>query len=233
VRPPDAFQEFERAISEMESDLGALATRRASWGASVEIRETDARSARLPRGRVGLAVTSPPYVNGMDYVMNYKLDLAWLGYARSYADLVALRRAMVACDNLPRGAADDFLSIDDAPDPWLPAILGQIRSNVASKATYRRNDVHGIVKRYFADLVPVLRRVHDALVPGGRFVLVVGDSLLAGAYVPGDLILARIGASVGFSIDSVEIARARRSGQRRSFVLRESIVTLRKPRSAA
>jgi hypothetical protein len=233
ARPPDAFQEFERAISEMESDLGALATRRASWGASVEIRETDARSARLPRGRIGLAVTSPPYVNGMDYVMNYKLDLAWLGYARSYADLVALRRAMVACDNLPRGAADDFLSIDDAPDPWLPAILGQIRSNVASKATYRRNDVHGIVKRYFADLVPVLRRVHDALVPGGRFVLVVGDSLLAGAYVPGDLILARIGASVGFSIDSVEIARARRSGQRRSFVLRESIVTLRKPRSAA
>jgi SAM-dependent methyltransferase len=233
ARPPDAFQEFERAISEMESDLGALATRRASWGASVEIRETDARSARLPRGRVGLAVTSPPYVNGMDYVMNYKLDLAWLGYARSYADLVALRRAMVACDNLPRGAADDFLSIDDAPDPWLPAILGQIRSNVASKATYRRNDVHGIVKRYFADLLPVLRRVHDALVPGGRFVLVVGDSLLAGAYVPGDLILARIGASVGFSIDSVEIARARRSGQRRSFVLRESIVTLRKPRSAA
>jgi len=62
---------------------------------------------------------------------------------------------------------------------------------------------------------------------------VVGDSLLAGAYVPGDLILARLGASLGFSIESVEIARSRRSGQRRSFVLRESIVTLRKPRSAA
>ena len=75
--------------------------------------------------------------------------------------------------------------------------------------------------------------MHDALVPGGRFVLVVGDSLLAGAYVPGDLLLARIGASVGFGIETVEIARARRSGQRRSFVLRESIVTLRKPRSAA
>jgi hypothetical protein len=177
-------------------------------------------------------VTSPPYVNGMDYVMNYKLDLAWLGYAHSYTDLIALRRAMVACDNLPRGEADAYLTVDDAPDPWLPAILAQIRSNVARKATYRRNDVHGIVKRYFADLVPVLQRVYNALAPDGRFVLVVGDSLLAGAYVPGDLILARIGASVGFSIDSVEIARARRSGQRRSFVLRESIVTLRKPRSA-
>jgi hypothetical protein len=231
--PPDPMAEFARAVSEMQADLRALAEKRTSWGPPAEIRETDARTARLPTGRVALAVTSPPYVNGMDYVMNYKLDLAWLGYARSYADLIALRKAMVACDNLPRGDADAYLSLDDAPDPWLPAILGQIRANVSQKATYRRNDVHGIVKRYFADLVPVLRRVHDALVPGGRFVLVVGDSLLAGAYVPGDLILARIGGSVGFAIESVEIARARRSGQRRSFVLRESIVTLRKPRSAA
>jgi DNA methylase len=228
---PDPRAELDRAISEMQQDLRGLSAQGGEWGPSAEIRETDARTVRLPRGRVGLAVTSPPYVNGMDYVMNYKLDLAWLGYATSYADLVALRTAMVSCDNLPRGEADAYLSVDDAPDPWLPSILGQIRANVAQKATYRRNDVHGIVKRYFSDLVPVLRQVYDGLTPGGRFVLVVGDSLLAGAYIPGDLLLARIGASIGFSIDSVEIARARRSGQRRSFVLRESIVTLRKPRS--
>jgi len=229
---PDPVAEFRRAIAEMQGDLRTLDGQRAGWGPRAEIRETDARSVRLPPGRIGLAVTSPPYVNGMDYVMNYKLDLAWLGYARSYADLVALRKAMVACDNLPRGEADAYLSLDGTPDPWLPAILERIRSNVARKATYRRNDVHGIVNRYFADLVPVLRRVFDGLAPGGRFVLVVGDSLLAGAYVPGDLLLARLGASVGFTIESVEVARARRSGQRRSFVLRESIVTLRKPRSA-
>ncbi len=225
---PDPVAAFRDAVAEMQSDLRSLAEERRSWGAPAEIRETDARSARLPRGRVHLAVTSPPYVNGMDYVMNYKLDLAWLGYAHSYADLIALRTAMVSCDNLPRGEADAYLSLDHAPDPWLPEILDRIRTNVARKGTYRRNDVHGIVKRYFADLVPVLRRVYDGLVPGGRFVLVVGDSLLAGVYVPGDLILARIGATLGFTIESVEIARARRSGQRRSFVLRESIVTLRK-----
>jgi hypothetical protein len=69
-------------------------------------------------------------------------------------------------------------------------------------------------------------------VPGGRFVVVVGDSLLAGAYVPGDLLLARLGASEGFRIVSVEVARRRRSGQRRSFELRESIVTLERPKAA-
>jgi hypothetical protein len=169
----------------------------------------------------------------MDYVMNYKIDLAWLGYARSYDDLATLRSAEVACDNLPRSETSAYLGVVGAPDPWLDEILPRIRDNVQRKGSYRRNDVHAVVHRYFADLVPVLVRVREALAPGGRFVLVVGDSLLAGTYVPGDLLTARIGATLGYRIVSVEVARSRRSGQRRSFVLRESVVTLERPRSAS
>jgi hypothetical protein len=73
--------------------------------------------------------------------------------------------------------------------------------------------------------------VARALAPGGRFVLVVGDSLLAGAYVPGDLVLARMGVARGLRLVSLDVARERRSGQRRSFALRESVVTLEKPRA--
>jgi SAM-dependent methyltransferase len=230
--PPDARAAFGTAVRTMVEDLERLRTERDRWGPPASIRRTDARRLRVPRETVQLAVTSPPYVNGMDYVMNYKLDLAWLGYVHTYPELIALRRSLIACDNLPRGDADGWLTIEDAPDPWLPDILRRIRANVALKRTYRRNDVHGIVKRYFTDLLPVLRNVYRSLVPGGRFVLVVGDSLIAGAYVPGDLLLARMGVALGFEIESVEIARPRRSGQRRSFVLRESIVTLRKPAHA-
>ena len=228
-RAPDPFAEFDRRVDVMREDLAALSPTRAAWGPPAEIHEGDSRSIRLPPGSVDLAVTSPPYVNGMDYVMNYKLDLAWLGYARGYSDLARLRQAMVSCDNLPRIEAARFLSTKDLPDPWLSEILGRIRSNVERKGSYRRQDVHGIVRRYFDDLLPVLRGVYAALAPRGRFSLVVGDSLLAGAYVPGDLILARMGVGVGFRIASVEKARSRRSGQRRSFELRESIVTLEKP----
>jgi hypothetical protein len=74
----------------------------------------------------------------------------------------------------------------------------------------------------------VLQRVRTALRPGGSFVVVVGDSLLAGTYVPGDLLLARIASRLGFTIAAVDLARSRRSGQRRSFGLRESVVTLRR-----
>jgi len=228
----DPFALFASATEEMATDLEWLAGERGRWGPPARVVAGDARTVAWPNGSVDLAVTSPPYVNGMDYVMNYKVDLAWLGYARSYADLAALRSAEVACDNLPRTETAPYLATAGSGDPWLDEILAQIRENVRRKGSYRRDDVHAVVRRYFSDLAPVLARVRDALVPGGRFVLVVGDSLLAGTYVPGDLLTARLGAALGFSIVSVQVARARRSGQRRSFVLRESVVTLERPRSA-
>ncbi len=227
--PGEPMRRFLDATAEMAQDLAELARTRDRWGPLARVLPVDARALPLGPESVDLAVTSPPYVNGMDYVMNYKLDLAWLGFAQTYADLRRLRSAMVACDNLPREEVGAYRSTEDAPDPWLPPILRRIEENVARKGSYRRDDVHGVVKRYFSDLVPVLAGVYRALRPGGRFVLVVGDSLLAGTYVPGDLLLARLGASAGFRVERVEIARTRRSGQRRSFKLRESVVTLVKP----
>lgn len=226
---PSPFERFAEAIRTMQADLRTLAAERAAWGPSARIDRRDARDGPTRPGTVDLAVTSPPYVNGLDYVMNYKLDLAWLGYATSYRDLARLRREEVACDNLPRSETLPYLAPREFPDPWLAEILPEMQRNVLRKGTYRRNDAHAIVHRYFSDLEQVLRGVQRALRPGGRCLLVVGDSLLAGTYVPGDLILARIGARRGLRIESVEVARSRRSGQRRHFELRESIVTLQRP----
>jgi hypothetical protein len=230
---PSPFERFGDAVGRMRSDLAGLREERRAWGPPAQILTSDARGLDLPEGSVDLAVTSPPYVNGLDYVMNYKVDLAWLGYARSYADLARLRQLEVACDNLPRRETEAYRGTDDPPDPWLREILPRIRQNVERKGSYRRADMHAVVHRYFVDLEQVIGRVARTLAPGGRFVLVVGDSLLAGTYVPGDLLLARLGVRHGLSVVSVEVARARRSGQRRSFPLRESVVTLERPHVAA
>ncbi len=226
VDGPGPFARVEAGVRAMTEDLESFARARRRWGPPATVLEEDARRAVLPKGRIGLAITSPPYVNGMDYVMNYKLDLAWLGYASSYADLAELRRREVACDNLPRSDPGLQRAIRTDLDPWLPAILQAIRGNLARKGSYRRDDMDAIVQRYFADLLPVVENVHRALKPRARWVVVVGDSLLAGAYVPGDLLFARLARSRGFRIVAVEVARQRRSGQRRSFALRESVVTL-------
>jgi len=221
---------FLEGVHRIAADLVKLQSHRDTWGPELEIHLGNAGMVRLPEGSVDLAITSPPYVNGMDYVMNYKIDLAWMDYIDSYERLAELRASMVACDNIPRGtAANHRPSATVLSDAWLSFVSKSIQNNVLSKGSYRRDDMGAIVTKYFDDLVPVIQNVYDGLKPGGRFVVVNGDSLMAGTYIPGDLLFARLSARIGFTVEGFEVARIRRSGQRRGFMLRESIVTLRKP----
>jgi hypothetical protein len=37
-----------------------------------------------------LIITSPPYMNGLDYVMNYKIEMAWLGFVTNHKEAKAI-----------------------------------------------------------------------------------------------------------------------------------------------
>jgi DNA modification methylase len=225
------FALFDGAVRRTSEDLSLMSSRSDTWGPRPDIIFGNAGEVTLKEESVDLAITSPPYVNGMDYVMNYKLDMAWMDMVHSYQDLGRLRATMVACDNSPREAI-----VGHEPrrttlsDEWITSARSGIEANIKAKATYRRNDMGKIVTKYFDDLVPVMENVYRSLKPGGRFVVVNGDSLMAGTYVPGDMIFARLASRMGFAVESFEVARIRRSGQRRGFLLRESISVLRKPR---
>ena len=187
----------------------------------------DAKKINLSPETFHIAITSPPYVNGMDYIINYKIEMAWLGLVRDYRDLYEFKKHMVACDNIPKKVTRSFSSTTNSyEDEWLEDIVDRIEKRIKQKGNYRRDDMHIIVRKYFDDIYQIFSKVYDSLKEGGHFVVVIGDSLIAGVYVPADLILARMGKEIGFSIESVEKARQRRSGQRRDFILRECIVTL-------
>ncbi len=224
------FQLFRERGQMVREDLEFLQAHRETWGPRLEIHLGNSAHFPLAENSVDLAVTSPPYVNGMDYVMNYKIDLAWMDFVRSYDELARLRGAMVACDNIPRSvAAGHRPSLAVRSDRWVASVTRAIGRNIRTKGSYRRADMAAVVAKYFDDLVPVIATVYRGLRAGARFVVVNGDSLMAGAYVPGDLIFARLAARMGFEVESLEVARTRRSGQRRGFLLRESVLTLRKP----
>lgn len=225
--PRNLFLTSARRIAE---DLQSMKMRRQTWGPPADIRLGSSAVIRLPENTVDLAITSPPYVNGLDYVMNYKIDLAWMGFVNSYHELASLRASMVACDNIPKGTAATHAPSETVlSDDWLNYVTRTIDQNIQTKGSYRRDDMHAIVTKYFDDLVPVMKNVLFALKPGSRFVVVNGDSLIAGTYIPGDMIFARLAEKTGFIVEAFDIARNRRSGQRRGFLLRESVLTLRKP----
>ena len=229
------FGYFRQKVSEMVEDLHKVQNR--DWGAvhliNADARVVDYTQNEIPvlRNHTGIdiAITSPPYVNGLDYVMNYKIEMAWLDFATSQKDLRRLKEAMVVCDNVSRESIRVFSRQKNVyTDVWLDDIVDRIAEKMIERETYRRKDMHLIVKKYFNDLYPVFKNVYNGLNEGGRFVIVIGDSLMADVYIPADLLIARMGMSIGFNIEEIQVARKRRSGQRRDFELRESVVVLRK-----
>jgi DNA modification methylase len=220
------FKLFRQKVHDMIDDL--VYVQEKAQG-QVEMISGDSRLIQYDPESIDIAITSPPYVNGLDYVINYKIEMAWLDMVESYEELGQLKDEMVACDNVSRSTIRVFSErYDTYKDVWVEEIAERIAQRITSKEGYRRKDMHNVVRKYFDDVYQVFLNVYRGLKKGARFVVVIGDSLIAGVYIPADLILARIGRDIGFKIESIELARSRRSGQRRSFKLRESIVVLSK-----
>ena len=166
-------------------------------------------------------------MNGLDYVINYKIEMGWLGFASGHKELKRVKDEMVVCDNVSKGLIKKFTDYNGKyTNEWLEEIKLNIKNNIEKRGSYRRPDMPEIVHKYFDDMYLIMKNVSGAINKGGRFILVVGDSLIADVYLPTDLLLARIGKELGFSIEKIEKARNRRSGQIRSYQLRETIVTL-------
>ncbi len=181
------------------------------------------------RDKFDLVITSPPYMNGLDYVINYKIEMGWLGFVKDHKELKRIKDEMVVCDNVSKGLVREFSKSKwTYTNNWIEEIKNNIEKNIAKRGSYRRKDMPYIVHKYFDDLYKVMKSVFSSLNSGGRFILVIGDSLIADVYVPTDLLIAKIGSDLGLRIEKIEKARERRSGQIRSYRLRESIITLLK-----
>jgi DNA modification methylase len=176
-----------------------------------------------------LVITSPPYMNGLDYVMNYKIEMAWLGFTKESKDAKKVKDSLVVCDNVSKGLIRKFSQTNSKyTNRWLESIKTNIAKHIERRGNYRRSDMPHIVHKYFDDMYKVMKTVIKSIKRNGRFILVVGDSLIADVYVPTDLILAKIGTELGLSIEKIERARNRHSGQIRNYRLLETIVTLKK-----
>ena len=176
-----------------------------------------------------LIITSPPYMNGLDYVMNYKIEMGWLGFTKALKDAKKVKDSLVVCDNVSKGLIKTFAQTNSKyTNNWIEDIKTNIAVNIKRRGNYRRSDMPHIVYKYFDDMHKVMKTISKSLKRNGRFILVVGDSLIADVYVPTDLILAKIGTELDLAIEKVERARNRHSGQIRNYRLRETIVTLSK-----
>jgi hypothetical protein len=184
IRPLDHFL---RAVGQVLAAAPFKAT--ATSGPRATVTMADARKLPLDASTIDVVISSPPYLNGIDYLRGHKLSLVWMGYAVD--DLRRIRAANIGTE-MAAGA-----------DLENPVIAG---------ALDRMGDIDGLpqrqtqwLARYVADMDKAIGELHRVLVHRGRAVLVVGDSTMRGAYIRNSGALAYLGERHGF-----QVARRRR-----------------------
>lgn len=173
----DVYQGFLRAVSIMASRI-----RTERLVGRADVRQEDARDLGSVEDRsINAVVTSPPYLNAIDYLRGHRLALVWLGY--TVGQVRDLRSRSIGAERM----ADHEVTVD--------------LERFVTEAEGARIDGRrwGWIRRYAVDMGAVLAELRRVLTADGRAVLIVGNSFLRGARVDNAGIVESLAVELGFS----------------------------------
>ena len=150
-----------------------------------DIRHGDARALPIESASVDMVITSPPYLNAIDYLRGHKLSLVWMG--QSISEIRTLRSINIGTE----------VSIETTSNR---AIQEAMKAMVDLKSLDNRR--LGMVRRYVWDMGKVMEECARVLKRKGRAVFVVGDSAIQGVYIKNSEALIRLADSNGLSLVS-------------------------------
>lgn len=133
---------------------------------AADVQLGDARNLSLAPRSVDAVLTSPPYLNAIDYMRGHRLALVWLGY--TLAELRAIRSSSIGAER----AAD----ADEGPSV---RTVSEAMCQVDRLAPRQQR----MVERYAGDLLRMLCQVEHVLSRNGHATLVVGNSCLKGVFI--------------------------------------------------
>ena len=143
----------------------------------------DARKINMRGCQFDLILTSPPYLNAIDYMRCSKFALVWMGH-----DIENLRATR---------------SLTIGSEVTLPANESAIITDTLRRIPARQKlvgRVRRILDRYVLDIGRVLSETSRLLVDGGHAVFVVGDSRIRGVFVSNSRIVELLAESSGLEL---------------------------------
>jgi hypothetical protein len=148
----------------------------------------DARRLRgVVSSSVDAVVTSPPYLNAIDYLRAHRLALVWLGHR--VGDLRTIRAQSIGAERGPDTGSE------------APAVLDRVASSLGSLDRLPRR-IRRMIDRYVLDLLAVMTELHRVLRPGGKATLVIGNSTLRGVFVANANAVMVAAGEAGFTLVS-------------------------------
>ncbi|NHI83768.1 MAG: hypothetical protein EAX81_05655 [Candidatus Thorarchaeota archaeon] len=159
----------------------------------VRLPQSRAEDTGLDSDSIALAVTSPPYINAVDYPRTHQLEMYWLGLAGD-EPLSKMKREYIGTETVYKKEYRSLrVSGLSALDPLLEAIFDK---------DPRRSF---IVFKFFCDMKMQLQEMIRVLRPGARYCLAIGNNVIRGVPIPSQEVLGELATSdeVGFELEKI------------------------------
>lgn len=208
----DVLDVLRERLHLIARDLGKIEINK---NATQELITTDARDWKYEAFEADGVITSPPYLNGTNYIRNTKLELWYLGYLKNKEDLRALRTAVIT-------SAINDVSKDSGRFYCVEA------QEIVEKLNEENYDKR--IPRMVADYFNHMKTVMEGLVTNVKdqapVCIDIGDSVYGGVHVPTHEILVEIGKGTGLYLDDEVVLRKRYSN--RGATLSQRLLVFRK-----
>jgi len=181
--PGKPFNKFLSAVERVITN--GIDKKSANRGPRPTIKMGDARKLALPDQSIDLVLTSPPYLNAIDYIRCSKFSLVWMGY--NVGDLRQVRAASVGAEAAPHSSLDD--------DQEIKSIVDALQLQPKLEKRHER-----ILNRYIHDMRGSISEVGRVLSRAGKAVYVVGENTLRGTYIRTSVIVSKLAQLAGLSV---------------------------------
>jgi DNA modification methylase len=140
---------------------------------------------------IDLAVTSPPYINAVDYPRTHQLEMYWLGLM-SKGPLSDVKRHYIGTETVYK---EEYANLRQSGFVTLDPLLKKIHK-VDPRRSY-------ITYRFFMDMKEQFRETLRVLKPGGHYCVAIGNNTIRGVKIGSQDILSEIAVSdeVGLTVE--------------------------------
>lgn len=182
--PVKPFNRFLSAVEKVVANCPH--TRSGIVGPVAVVKHGDARNLPVTSSSIDLVLTSPPYLNAIDYMRCSKFSLVWMGH--TIEQLRQIRSESLGTEASSPQALDA---------EWVKALIKQLGLKPALSA---RDEA--VLSQYVFDMGRAFQEVTRVLRTGGRAVYVVGDSTVRGTFIRNSSIVAAVAEEHGLCLKS-------------------------------
>lgn len=233
-----AAETFERTVLKMLMDLESVNKEVAT--SEIFLHDSRLKNQRIEDEFCTICITSPPYLNNLDYGEVSKVCSHFYGITDDWNDITEkVRKNLVtgATTHYKESAFDIeewkkkefYLENKNIVDDLLPSIY-EIKKTSSERKGKKSFDI--LTLYYFEDMYHVLKEMRRVLRGGSKAYLVLGDSAPYGVFIPTTEILGNIAKHTGFSEFNIYKIRSRGTKwkslkHRHSLELSENVLVLK------